>query len=101
MTCRFRRIKGLITEFHRILENRLAQLMGEKPRIWRDQKLSGSDIFDEQIVQQFKNTKLMVSALSPRYIKSNSATKRSRSFTKMPRSRAGWRWRVSAASLRL
>ena len=58
--------KGWITEFQRILENRLAQLMGVKPKIWRDQKLSGSDIFDEQIVEQFKNTKLMVSILSPR-----------------------------------
>ena len=44
--------------------------MGEKPKIWRDQKLSGSDIFDDQIVDQFSNTKLMVSVLSPRYIKS-------------------------------
>ena len=52
--------KGWITEFHRILENRLSQLMGEKPKIWRDQKLSGSDIFDDQIVDQFSNTKLMV-----------------------------------------
>jgi len=40
--------------------------MGEKPKIWRDQKLSSSDIFDEQIVEQFKNTKLMVSILSLR-----------------------------------
>ena len=67
--------KGWITEFHRILENRLAQLMGEKPKIWRDQKLSGSDIFDDQIVDQFRNTKLMVSVLSPRYIKSEWCNK--------------------------
>jgi len=67
--------KGWISEFHRILETRLAQLMGEKPRIWRDQKLTGSDIFDEQIVQQFKNTKLMISVLSPRYIKSEWCNK--------------------------
>ena len=37
--------KGWITEFQRILENRLAQLMGEKPKIWRDQKLSGKRHF--------------------------------------------------------
>ena len=74
--------KGWITEFQRILENRLAQLMGEKPKIWRDQKLSGSDIFDEQIVEQFKNTKLMVSILSPRYIKSEWCNKEITEFYK-------------------
>jgi len=74
--------KGWITEFQRILENRLAQLMGEKPKIWRDQKLSGSDIFDEHIVEQFKNTKLMVSILSPRYIKSEWCNKEITEFYK-------------------
>ena len=81
--------KGWITEFHRILENRLAQLMGEKPRIWRDQKLSGSDIFDEQIVQQFKNTKLMVSVLSPRYIKSEWCNKEITEFYKNAEEQGG------------
>ncbi|MBC8243604.1 MAG: TIR domain-containing protein, partial [Verrucomicrobia bacterium] len=74
--------KGWITEFQRILENRLAQLMGEQPKIWRDQKLSGSDIFDEHIVEQFKNTKLMVSILSPRYIKSEWCNKEITEFYK-------------------
>ena len=74
--------KGWITEFQRILENRLSQLMGEKPKIWRDQKLSGSDIFDEHIVELFKNTKLMVSILSPRYIKSEWCNKEITEFYK-------------------
>ena len=72
--------KGWISEFHRVLQNRLAQLMGEKPKIWRDQKLSGSDIFDNEIVDQFKNTKLMVSVLSPRYIKSEWCNKEIKEF---------------------
>lgn len=67
--------KGWITEFHRILENRLAQLMGEQPRVWRDQKLTGNDIFDQKILSQFDHTKLMVSILSPRYIKSEWCVK--------------------------
>ena len=67
--------RGWITEFHRILENRLAQLMGEQPRVWRDQKLTGNDIFDQKIVSQFDQTKLIVSILSPRYIKSEWCVK--------------------------
>ena len=36
--------KGWITKFHRVLQVKLSQLLGESPTIWRDQKLSGSDI---------------------------------------------------------
>ena len=62
--------KGWITQFHRILEVRLGQLLGEKPTIWRDQKLQGSDVFDDKIVNAFREAKVMVSIMSPRYMKS-------------------------------
>jgi len=62
--------KGWISQFHRTLEIRLRQLLGENPRIWRDMKLSGTDIFDEKIVNAFGNTRLMVSIVSPRYVNS-------------------------------
>ena len=58
--------KGWISQFHRTLEIRLRQLLGENPRIWRDMKLSGTDIFDEKIINEFGQTKLMVSIVSPR-----------------------------------
>ncbi len=28
--------KGWISQFHKVLDTRVAQLTGEKPRIWRD-----------------------------------------------------------------
>ena len=62
--------KGWISQFHRTLEIRLRQLLGENPRIWRDMKLSGTDIFDEKIINEFGQTKLMVSIVSPRYVNS-------------------------------
>jgi hypothetical protein len=62
--------KGWISQFHRTLEIRLRQLLGENPRIWRDVKLSGTDIFDEKIVKKFEHTRLMVSIVSPRYVNS-------------------------------
>ena len=62
--------KGWISQFHRTLEIRLRQLLGENPRIWRDMKLSGTDIFDEKIVNAFANTRLMISIVSPRYVNS-------------------------------
>ena len=62
--------KGWITQFHRILEVRLGQLLGEKPRIWRDLKIQGNDVFDDKIITAFKDAKVMVSIMSPRYMKS-------------------------------
>ena len=48
--------KGWISQFHRTLEIRLRQLLGDNPRIWRDMKLSGTDIFDEKIINEFGQT---------------------------------------------
>lgn len=62
--------RGWITEFNRSLEIRLAQLLGRRPVIWRDPSLQGNHVFDQQIVDQFRNVAIMISVLTPRYIKS-------------------------------
>ena len=62
--------KGWISKFHRVLEVKISQLMGEQPTIWRDLKLGGNDVFDEKIVHEFKQARVMISVLSPRYVKS-------------------------------
>ncbi len=63
--------KGWISKFHRVLGVKLGQLMGESPTIWRDPKLKGNDIYDEKIVEEFKNARIMISVLTPRYLKSD------------------------------
>lgn len=72
---------GWVENFHRALEVRLSQLIGEKPDIWRDQKLRGNDFFSDEIVEQFPKTALMISILSPRYIKSEWCIKEVSEFT--------------------
>src|SRR5690606_13786669 len=62
--------KGWITEFHRALDIRLAQLLGRRPVIWRDPALQGNHVFDKQIVDQFSKVAIMISILTPRYVKS-------------------------------
>ena len=52
------------------MDVRLSQLLGEKPKIWRDPKIQGNDVFDEKIVSSFKDAKVMVSIMSPRYLRS-------------------------------
>ena len=72
--------KGWISDFHRALEIRLSQLMGEKPVIWRDQKLQGNDAFGNEIAEQLSEVALFISVLSPRYIRSEYCNKEIRLF---------------------
>tara|TARA_Y100001968_G_scaffold126470_1_gene115421 strand:+ start:164 stop:1657 length:1494 start_codon:yes stop_codon:yes gene_type:complete len=74
--------KGWISKFHRVLEIKLSQLLGESPKIWRDQKLSGSDVYDDKIVNEFKSAQVMISILSPRYIKSEWCNRELHEFYK-------------------
>ncbi len=72
--------KGWITEFHRALDIRLAQLMGRRAVIWRDPALQGNHIFDKQIVDQFNQVAVMISILTPRYVKSEWCVREANEF---------------------
>ena len=62
--------KGWITNLHRALEIRVGQLLGEKPEIWRDPKLTGNDVFENTLVEQLKRVAVLITVVSPRYVKS-------------------------------
>jgi hypothetical protein len=62
--------KGWITNLHRALEIRVGQLMGETPEIWRDPKLMGNDVFENTLVEQLQRVAVLVTVVSPRYVKS-------------------------------
>lgn len=72
--------KGWVTRFHKSLETLLNMRMGGVSKIWRDDKLTGDDVFSAEIVDQFSQTAVMVSVLSPRYIESDWCTKEMREF---------------------
>jgi hypothetical protein len=74
--------KGWIANFHRALEVRLAQLLGRTPRIWRDPKLQGNDIFADRLVERLPGVAILVSIISPRYLKSDWCLRELREFIK-------------------
>jgi len=74
--------QGWITRFHASLEAVLSMRMGGKARIWRDNKLQGNDVFAEEIVEQFSETAVLVSVLTPRYLNSDWCTKEVAEFCK-------------------
>ena len=83
--------KGWITNFHRALEIRLSQIMGEAPRIWRDQKLTGNDVFSDEIIDQFPQTALFIPILSPRYMKSEWCVREVNTFYEEAEKTYGWK----------
>lgn len=71
---------GWIEQFHENLEVLLIQRTGERVGIWRDPKLQGNDYFNETILEQFPQVALLLTILSPRYVKSEWCMKELRHF---------------------
>jgi hypothetical protein len=63
-------LKGWVETFHERLRDRLEQLTGEPVRVWRDRKLGGNDEFGPALIAQLSKAAVLVSILSPRYVKS-------------------------------
>lgn len=83
--------KGWITGFHRALEIRLGQLLGRPPRIWRDPKLQGNDVFADRLVDRLPGVAILVSVVSPRYLKSDWCLRELREFIKAAANTGGVR----------
>ena len=88
--------KGWVTNLHRALEVRLAQLLGKRPQVWRDPKLSGNDIFADALVERLRRVAALVSVVSPRYIKSEWTRRELAEFWKAAEQQGGVRFREKA-----
>ena len=66
---------GWITRFHATLQALLNMRLGHPSRIWRDDKLQGNDVFSDEIMQQFGDTAVLLSILTPRYLSSEWCTR--------------------------
>jgi len=72
--------KGWITRFHATLKAILSMRMGREATIWRDEKLCGNDVFSDEIVARFKQSAVLVSIVSSRYLNSEWCTREAREF---------------------
>jgi hypothetical protein len=81
--------KGWVDLLHERLEIRLAQLLGKPPKIWRDRKLKGFEVFDETIVIELSQAAILVSVVSPRYIDSTSCCSEIENFFHLASKRGG------------
>jgi hypothetical protein len=72
--------KGWVANLHRALEVRVGQLLGKSPHIWRDPKLQGNDLFETTLVEKLKHVAVLVTVVSPRYLKSEWTMRELREF---------------------
>jgi hypothetical protein len=62
--------RGWVDNLHERLEYRLGELLGHRPRIWRDPRLPGNVYFADTLADRLAKTCVLVSVLSPGYLHS-------------------------------
>ncbi len=72
--------KGWITRFHATLKAILSMRMGREAKIWRDEKLHGNDLLNEEVIARLKELAVLVSIVSSRYLQSEWCTREAREF---------------------
>jgi integrase len=70
ITRNWSRVRRAGWRIHRALEIRVGQYLGKEPDIWRDPKLHGNDVFSETLVARVQGSAVLISVLSPRYVRS-------------------------------
>jgi len=84
--------EGWVSAFHRSLEVRVGQLLGKRPSIFRNPKTSGEDALDESQIERLPASALLVTVLSPRYIKSEWCTRELKEFLHASARTGGPKW---------
>ncbi len=73
--------EGWVSEFHKSLEALVKQILGEELDVWRDPKLQGNDYFGDTLVDAVPKAAVLVSIVSPRYLKSDWCLRELDTFT--------------------
>ncbi len=72
--------EGWVTRLHDSLSLRLSQLLGRKPRVWRDPKSDHLDDWHEELADGLKEVRTMVPVISPPYLTSEGCQRELQAF---------------------
>ena len=81
--------EGWVTALHRVLEFRVAQLLGRDSRIWRDPTIHRNDDFAKVLINRVKSAAALVAVVSPRYVRSEWARTELTTFCKAAEEQGG------------
>ncbi|MCK1739166.1 toll/interleukin-1 receptor domain-containing protein [Bradyrhizobium sp. 138] len=83
------RFDGWITRFHKVLARFLSKHLGADAKIWRDTRLADGHVLQDEIITQLQQSAVMLSVISPRYLKSEWCTREMHEFCEHARRSGG------------
>jgi hypothetical protein len=78
---------GWVDIFHEHLQNFVNVHVGRRTSVWRDRRLTGVEVFSDEIEQQLKSSAVLVSIISPGYMQSEWCNRELVGFTKAAQDR--------------
>jgi TIR domain-containing protein/uncharacterized protein DUF4062 len=82
---------GWVDIFHEQLQNFVDVHVGRRTKVWRDRRLTGAEVFSDEIEQQLRSSAVLVSVISPGYIQSDWCNRELVGFTKAAQDRGSLR----------
>ena len=73
---------GWVDIFHEQLQNFVNVHVGRRTKVWRDKRLTGAEVFSDEIEQQLRRSAILVSIISPGYMRSEWCNRELVGFTK-------------------
>jgi hypothetical protein len=73
---------GWVDIFHEQLQNFVNVHVGRRTNVWRDKRLTGGEVFSDEIEQQLRSSAVLVSVISPGYLQSDWCNRELVGFTK-------------------
>src|SRR5258708_7057253 len=84
--------EGWVDQLHDRLLNKLRQLDRNAAfAIWRDRKLTGADVFSDEILRQFESSGILISILSPNGLDASWCQQERERFERAARTTGGFR----------
>ena len=82
---------GWVDIFHEQLQNFVNVHVGRRTKVWRDKRLTGGEVFSDEIEQQLQSSAILVSVISPGYMQSEWCNRELVAFTKAAQNRGNLR----------
>lgn len=82
---------GWVDIFHEQLQNFVNVHVGRRTNVWRDKRLTGGEVFSDEIEQQLRSSAVLVSVISPGYMQSEWCNRELVGFTKAAQDRGNLR----------
>jgi hypothetical protein len=72
---------GWVDIFHAQLQNFIDVHVGQRTKVWRDKRLTGAEVFSEEIEEQLRSSAVLVTVISPGYLHSEWCNRELMGFT--------------------